>query len=163
TVALRLDGAEIKHLRKLSQKTAVLVGLVEETRSFRFHNSAVLLDRGEIVAVHRKVYLPTYGMFDEQRYFARGSEVRAFDSRFGRDDRQGPLLRARSHRRRDSIEGRAPAEDRRAASPRRGHRPDDQRADPHPRTDDSARRKAGSRRAEAGRSAGKASQAVLIP
>jgi predicted amidohydrolase len=84
TVALRLDGAEMKHLRKLSQKIAVLVGFVEETRAFRFHNSAVLLDRGEIVAVHRKVYLPTYGMFDEQRYFARGSEVRAFDSRFGR-------------------------------------------------------------------------------
>jgi len=84
TVALRLESPEMKHLRKLSQKTAVLVGLVEETRSFRFHNSAVLLDRGEIVAVHRKVYLPTYGMFDEQRYFARGAEVRAFDWRFGR-------------------------------------------------------------------------------
>jgi predicted amidohydrolase len=84
TVALRLDSAEMKHLKKLSQKIAVLVGFVEETRSFRFHNSAVLLDRGEIVAVHRKIYLPTYGMFDEQRYFARGAEVRAFDCRFGR-------------------------------------------------------------------------------
>jgi predicted amidohydrolase len=84
TVALRLDSAEMKHLRKLSEKCALVVGLVEETRSFRFHNSAVFLDRGEIVAVHRKVYLPTYGMFDEQRYFARGAEVRAFDSRFGR-------------------------------------------------------------------------------
>ena len=84
TVALRLDAPEIKHLKKLSQRTAIVVGLVEETRSFRFHNSAVLLDRGEVVAAHRKVYLPTYGMFEELRYFARGSEVRAFDSRFGR-------------------------------------------------------------------------------
>ena len=84
TVALRLDSAELKHLKRLSQKIGIVVGLVEETRSFRFHNSAVLLDRGEIVTVHRKVYLPTYGMFDEQRYFARGTEVRAFDSRFGR-------------------------------------------------------------------------------
>jgi len=84
TVALRLDAAPLKHLRKLSQKIAILVGFVEESRSFRFHNAAVLLDKGEIVAVHRKVYLPTYGMFDEQRYFARGGEVRAFDSRFGR-------------------------------------------------------------------------------
>ena len=49
------------------------------------HNSSRLtLLAGEIVAVHRKVYLPTYGMFDEQRYFAQGSEIRAFDSRFGR-------------------------------------------------------------------------------
>ena len=42
------------------------------------------LDRGECVHIHRKVYLPTYGMFDEQRYFAAGSRVRAFDTRFGR-------------------------------------------------------------------------------
>jgi predicted amidohydrolase len=84
TVALRLDAPALKHLRKLSMKIAILVGFVEETRAHRFHNAAALLDRGEIVAIHRKVYLPTYGMFDEQRYFARGGEVRAFDSRFGR-------------------------------------------------------------------------------
>lgn len=84
TVALRLDSPELRRVRALSRKIAVVLGLVEETRSFRFHNSAVFFDRGEIVAVHRKVYLPTYGMFDEQRYFARGSEVRAFDTRFGR-------------------------------------------------------------------------------
>jgi predicted amidohydrolase len=84
TVALRLESPEMRHLKKLSQKIAIVAGFVEETRSFRFHNSAALLDRGEIVALHRKVYLPTYGMFDEQRYFARGSEIRAFDSRFGR-------------------------------------------------------------------------------
>jgi len=34
--------------------------------------------------VHRKVYLPTYGMFDEDRYFTRGDRVQAFESRFGR-------------------------------------------------------------------------------
>lgn len=84
TVALRLDSPEIKRLRELSRSIALVAGLVEETPSFRFHNSAVLFDRGEVVAVHRKVYLPTYGMFDEQRYFARGDRVRAFDSRFGR-------------------------------------------------------------------------------
>ena len=35
--------------------------------------------------VHRKVYLPTYGLFDEQRYFAAGERFQAFDTpRFGR-------------------------------------------------------------------------------
>ena len=34
--------------------------------------------------LHRKVYLPTYGMFDEQRYLARGEQFRAFDTKFGR-------------------------------------------------------------------------------
>ena len=39
---------------------------------------------GEIVHVHRKVYLPTYGLFDEGRYFAAGDAIRSFDSKFGR-------------------------------------------------------------------------------
>jgi len=34
--------------------------------------------------VHRKVYLPTYGMFDEQRYFAPGDRFRSFATPFGR-------------------------------------------------------------------------------
>ncbi|MGH7804383.1 MAG: nitrilase-related carbon-nitrogen hydrolase [Candidatus Binatia bacterium] len=84
TVALRLDSPEIARLGELSRDVAFVAGLVEETPSFRFHNSSIFFDRGEIVAVHRKVYLPTYGMFDEQRYFARGDRIRAFDSRFGR-------------------------------------------------------------------------------
>ena len=84
TVALPLDSPEVNRLRELSKDIAFVAGLVEETPSFRFHNSAILFDRGEIVAVHRKVYLPTYGMFDELRYFARGDRVRAFDTRFGR-------------------------------------------------------------------------------
>ena len=38
-----------------------------------------------MVHVHRKVYLPTYGLFDEQRYFAAGERFLAFDTaRFGR-------------------------------------------------------------------------------
>ena len=34
--------------------------------------------------VHRKVFLPTYGVFDEQRFVERGHDVRAFDTRWGR-------------------------------------------------------------------------------
>jgi hypothetical protein len=34
--------------------------------------------------VHRKLFLPTYGVFDEARFVEAGTEVRAFDTRFGR-------------------------------------------------------------------------------
>src|SRR5437764_4580715 len=34
--------------------------------------------------VHRKVFLPTYGVFDEERFVDRGREIRAFDTRWGR-------------------------------------------------------------------------------
>jgi len=37
-----------------------------------------------VLHVHHKVYLPTYGLFDEGRFFAWGDSVRAFDTRFGR-------------------------------------------------------------------------------
>jgi len=38
----------------------------------RIFNSAAYLSQGEILSVHRKVYLPTYGLFDESRFFAWG-------------------------------------------------------------------------------------------
>ena len=83
-VALKLSAPEIERLKKLSRDVSFVAGLVEEGPDYRFYNAAVYFERGEVRHVHRKVYLPTYGMFDEQRYFARGDRVRAFDSRFGR-------------------------------------------------------------------------------
>jgi predicted amidohydrolase len=83
-VALKLDSPEIKQLMALSRKIAFVAGLVEESADHRFFNSALYFEDGAVRHVHRKVYLPTYGMFDEQRYFARGDRVRAFDSKFGR-------------------------------------------------------------------------------
>ncbi len=62
----------------------ITVGFVEEDRRHRFFISQAYLSQGEIVHVHRKVYLPTYGVFDEGRYFAWGDSVRAFETRFGR-------------------------------------------------------------------------------
>ncbi len=83
-VAISLYSPEIVRLKKLSKDIAIAVGFVESTADYRFFNSAIFLDKGEIVHLHRKVYLPTYGLFDEQRYLARGDRFRAFDSRFGR-------------------------------------------------------------------------------
>ncbi|NVN98902.1 MAG: carbon-nitrogen hydrolase [Geobacteraceae bacterium] len=83
-VALSLDSPEIARLTALSGDIAIAIGFVEATSDYRFFNSAIFLDKGEIVHVHRKVYLPTYGLFDEQRYMAQGDRFRAFDTRFGR-------------------------------------------------------------------------------
>ncbi|GFO66268.1 carbon-nitrogen hydrolase [Geomonas paludis] len=83
-VALRLDSPQIERLKKLSERISIAIGFVEVSADFRFFNSAVYLEDGEIRHVHRKVYLPTYGLFDEQRYMARGERFRAFDTRFGR-------------------------------------------------------------------------------
>ncbi|NLX11180.1 MAG: hypothetical protein GXY36_16150 [Chloroflexi bacterium] len=62
----------------------ITVGFVEEDARHRFFIAQAYLSRGEIVHVHHKVYLPTYTLFDEGRYFAWGDTVRAFETRFGR-------------------------------------------------------------------------------
>ncbi len=55
----------------------------EDSRN-RFYIASAYLSQGQVVHVHHKVYLPTYGLFDEGRFFAPGISVRAFDTRFGR-------------------------------------------------------------------------------
>ncbi len=84
-VAVRLDDpAPLRPLLSISRRIALMVGLVEETPGHRYHNSALFLEGGRIRHVHRKVYLPTYGMFDEGRYFAAGDRLEAFPSPLGR-------------------------------------------------------------------------------
>ncbi len=54
-------------------------GLVERGEDHLTYNSAVAVREDAIVAVHRKIYLPTYGTYDEGRLFARGRRsVRTF-------------------------------------------------------------------------------------
>ncbi len=62
----------------------ICVGFVEEDDRFVHYISQAYIGQGEIKHVHRKVYLPTYGMFDDMRYVGMGRQVRAFDTRFGR-------------------------------------------------------------------------------
>ena len=83
-VALRADFPEIQRLIELSRGISIAIGFVEETADYHFFNSALYLEDGAIRHLHRKVYLPTYGLFDEQRYLARGEAFRAFDTKFGR-------------------------------------------------------------------------------
>ncbi len=78
------DDPVFKSLLKASKDIDLLVGFVEEDIRNRFFISAAYLSRGETVHVHRKVYLPTYGLFDEGRFFAWGDTISAFDTRFGR-------------------------------------------------------------------------------
>ena len=71
-------------LLKASERSDLLVGFVERDERHRIYNSAAYLSEGKFLRIHRKVYLPTYGLFDESRFFAWGDSIRAFDSRFGR-------------------------------------------------------------------------------
>jgi NAD+ synthase (glutamine-hydrolysing) len=86
TVALRPgpDDPIFRRLLDASQEIDLVVGFVDEDLRSRFYIAAAYLSRGEVVYVHHKLYLPTYGLFDEGRFFAWGDNIRAFDTRFGR-------------------------------------------------------------------------------
>ena len=65
----------------------MVVGFFEKSDTDYFNSSLYAQFGGEhsgIKHVHRKVFLPTYGVFDEDRYQARGSSFDAFDTQFGR-------------------------------------------------------------------------------
>lgn len=78
------DDPVFRPLLEASQQVDLQVGFVDEDRRHRFFISSAYLSKGEILHVHHKVYLPTYGLFDEGRFFAFGDSIRAFDTRFGR-------------------------------------------------------------------------------
>ena len=78
------DDPIFKHLFKASHDLDLVVGFVDEDSRHRFYIASAYLSGGKLVHVHHKVYLPTYGLFDEGRFFAWGDKVRAFDTRFGR-------------------------------------------------------------------------------
>jgi len=68
-----------RRLAALSREEAGLllaIGFVEETDEHRYCNSVALLRDGALLGVHRKVYLPTYGLFDEGRFTRAGDRIR---------------------------------------------------------------------------------------
>ena len=85
-VALRptADDSRFKQLLNASRRLDLVVGFVEQDARYRYFISAAYLAQGELVHLHRKVYLPTYRMFDDARFFGAGDAFRAFDTRFGR-------------------------------------------------------------------------------
>ena len=74
-VALRLDSPAVARLAAAAGEMNVALGLVEEDGRGVLHNSALLLAGGRPAFVHRKIYLPTYGIFQEDRFLGRGRRL----------------------------------------------------------------------------------------
>jgi predicted amidohydrolase len=86
-VALDPDSDPL--FRKVVARTrglSAVVGFVEERPAEKglFYNSAAFIADGRLLHVHRKVYLPTNGMFEEAKFFAQGRDFRTFAAPFGR-------------------------------------------------------------------------------
>jgi len=83
-VALTPQSPELIPLIEASREIGIVVGLIEESPEHIFYNSAFYIEGGKVKHVHRKFYLPTYGMFDEGRFVGKGSKIEAFDSKLGK-------------------------------------------------------------------------------
>jgi predicted amidohydrolase len=75
-VAMPATDPRLAALSREAPGALVAIGFVEETAEHRYANSAALVRDGELVGLHRKVYLPTYGMFDEGRFTRPGDRIR---------------------------------------------------------------------------------------
>src|SRR6188472_3389576 len=82
-VSIRLDDPRLADLAAATKDLSVIVSFVEESADHRLFIAAALLEDGQICHVHRKLFLPTYGLFDERRFFAPGDILRAVPSRLG--------------------------------------------------------------------------------
>ncbi len=82
-VSIRFNDDVFQRLLEASKGISVILGGILEERDM-FYNAAFFIENGELKGVHRKVYLPTYGMFDESRFFAQGWEFRPIDSNLGK-------------------------------------------------------------------------------
>ncbi len=82
-VAMRLDDPRLAALAAETDDCSAVVSFVEESTDHRLFIAAALLEAGRVRHVYRKVHLPTYGLFDERRFFAAGDAIRAVPSRLG--------------------------------------------------------------------------------
>lgn len=84
-VGMAADDPRLLELSRRAAGTGVLLGFPEEgPRSIHTYNAAIHLQGGGIVHCHRKLYLPTYDIFEERKHFSPGQFMRAYDAQDGR-------------------------------------------------------------------------------
>jgi predicted amidohydrolase len=83
-VSMGADDPRLTGLNSHALRTDVLMGLYEDGLGVHNYNSAAYYDASGLVHSHRKLYLPTYDVFEERKHFSPGQSMRAFDTRHGR-------------------------------------------------------------------------------
>lgn len=83
-VARPRDDAVFTELARAASPMSVVVGGIEEGRDHGQYMASFLLEDGAVKHVHRKLYLASYGVFDEARFVGAGRHVRCADSKLGR-------------------------------------------------------------------------------
>ena len=83
-VSLPAQDPQLAELARTADCGAVVLGFPELARGGRIYNGAGYFEDGVLGHLHRKLYLPTYGGFEERKHFSAGTAMRAFDTGLGR-------------------------------------------------------------------------------
>ncbi|MGI8625186.1 MAG: nitrilase-related carbon-nitrogen hydrolase [Geodermatophilaceae bacterium] len=80
-VSIYPDDSRLRRMARAAGEAGVLMGFVEaERRGLFTYNSAAYYQDGALVHVHRKLYLPTYSIFEERKHFTPGPSLQAFQT-----------------------------------------------------------------------------------
>ncbi len=77
------DDSVFLNLKERSNYIDIVFGFAQKENGY-FYNSSMYLSAGEIINIHKKRFLPDYGMFEEQRYFSPGETIESFKTKFGK-------------------------------------------------------------------------------
>lgn len=73
---------ELSELAEASQGCDIVIGAALWDND-NVYNSALYFSQGKLLHIHHKNHLPTYGMFEEGRYFCAGDEIKSFKTPYG--------------------------------------------------------------------------------
>lgn len=77
--SLSIKDKLVNGIAEVSDGISVVIGLVERDHAGLLYNSAVVLQNGQVICVHRKINLPNYGKFEEGKVYASGRNIHIFD------------------------------------------------------------------------------------
>jgi NAD+ synthase (glutamine-hydrolysing) len=77
-VACAADDPQLARIAEASRDIDISAGFVERSADAKLHIAQGHWSGGKLVHVHRKVYLPTYGIFDDGRYFGPGDRFETY-------------------------------------------------------------------------------------
>lgn len=81
-VSITDDSEIIMKFKEYSKDISIIAGFVYEDKRHLFYNASGYFEDGNLLHMHKKVFLPNYTMFEESRYFAKGDRFESFNTKF---------------------------------------------------------------------------------
>ncbi|MDD4028835.1 MAG: hypothetical protein PHI40_04750 [Caldisericia bacterium] len=71
---------KLREVARQSMQIDLIFGFPEVDENYRQYISSAYCSKGEIVHIHRKIFLPINGMFNDSKDFSHGSDLKTFET-----------------------------------------------------------------------------------